>query len=582
MQISLLSIQDTVVKYAQIIAKISRVDVEVVDENLYRIAGTGIYAPLVNQDMSEEGYVYRHVLQTGKRQIIAMPGHDTLCLKCPKRNQCNEVFEISMPIKFENKIIGVIGMVSSSEEQKELLLADLQTYLDFLDQIAFFIVAKMQEYQKNIQKSALISTLNKTINHVEQGVLILDEANVLITLNETAKNQLNLQEDCIGRKIELEVTGDTLHNSQEYKILIDGKTSIVFGELQMIEGQNNGQYAEIFLFRNHKSMRSQIYTLTSMNDAMLMNQLLGSSEATQQLRVQIQKIAGSTSTVLITGESGTGKEMVASAIWRQSNRADKRFVTINCAAIPEQLLESELFGYVKGAFTGASPNGHIGKFELAHHGIIFLDEIGDMPLYLQAKLLRVLQERTITRIGSNQVIPVDIRIIAATNKDLEQLITEKKFREDLYYRLNVIPLSILPLRQRKEDIKDLIEYFLQRYVALFHKYFHHIEHEVMQKLMHYNWPGNVRELENTIEFMVNMMESDGIVNRSTLPKNIIKYRPEHVFVSNTIAPLRELERNAILKAIRLYGTDTQGKRKAAKSLGIGVATLYRKLDALSK
>ncbi|MFA6849802.1 MAG: sigma 54-interacting transcriptional regulator [Selenomonadaceae bacterium] len=477
MQASLLWIQDTVLRYAQIIAKISQVDVEVVDDRLYRIAGTGIYADKINTDMSEEGYVYRHVLQTGERQIIAAPGMDELCLHCPKRSCCKEVFEISAPIKLDKKIVGVIGMVSSNALQKELLEANLASYLDFIDATAFFITAKLREYE---------------------------------------------------------------------------------------------------------DLRTQMYALTMTADAMAFNQLLGSSEGTIELRQNIKKIAGSTSTVLITGESGTGKEMVASSIWRSSDRADKRFVTINCAAIPEQLLESELFGYVKGAFTGANPNGRMGKFELANQGVLFLDEIGDMPLYLQAKLLRVLQERQITRVGSNQVIPVDIRILAATNKNLQELIGERKFREDLYYRLNVIPLKVLPLRQRKDDIKELTEHFLERYTGLFHKTFKSIEPEIMQKLMDYKWPGNVRELENTVEFMVNMMGDEGIIGREALPKTILKYRPERVFLTNTVVPLRELEHNAILKALRLYGMDTNGKRKAAKSLGIGVATLYRKLDGLSK
>ena len=285
--------------------------------------------------------------------------------------------------------------------------------------------------------------------------------------------------------------------------------------------------------------------------------------------------------------------MVATAIWNASDRKNGKFVAINCAAIPEALLESELFGYVKGAFTGADPNGRIGKFELANKGIIFLDEIGDMPLYLQAKLLRVLQERQIVRIGSNQQIPINVRVLAATNKNLKEMIREKKFREDLYYRLNVIPIEIAPLRERKEDIEALILHFANRYAKLFNKDFWKIPDDVMERLKQYPWPGNVRELENVTEFMINMMGPDGILGEDTLPQEILSNtwqdklpvkRKELVrqeqLDEGPILSLKEVERREIQRAIAQYGTTTQGKRMAAKELGIGLATLYRKLEEL--
>ena len=248
---------------------------------------------------------------------------------------------------------------------------------------------------------------------------------------------------------------------------------------------------------------------------------------------------------------------------------------------------------MKGAFTGADPNGRIGKFELANKGIIFLDEIGDMPLYLQAKLLRVLQERQIVRIGSNQQIPINVRVLAATNKNLKEMIREKKFREDLYYRLNVIPIEIAPLRERKEDIEALILHFANRYAKLFNKDFWKIPDDVMERLKQYPWPGNVRELENVTEFMINMMGPDGILGEDTLPQEILSNtwqdklpvkRKELVrqeqLDEGPILSLKEVERREIQRAIAQYGTTTQGKRMAAKELGIGLATLYRKLEEL--
>ena len=303
----------------------------------------------------------------------------------------------------------------------------------------------------------------------------------------------------------------------------------------------------------------------------------------KQLKKKIKKISYSRSTVLITGESGTGKELVARAIHSEGNRKNKPFIAINCGAIPESLLESELFGYIKGAFSGASSSGRVGKFELANTGVIFLDEIGDMPLYLQVKLLRVLQERTVVRIGSNKLINLDIRIIAATNKDLKKLVTEGKFREDLYYRLNVIPIEVPPLRERDGDIEIITYELIKKYNKIFNKYVHTVQDEVLERLNSYKWSGNVRELENAVELMVNLCGEDGIITMDMLPKSILDYEKNEVnnnnlTESNEIKNLYEVEKEYINKALDIYGRDTIGKKMAAEKLGIGIATLYRKIE----
>ena len=240
--------------------------------------------------------------------------------------------------------------------------------------------------------------------------------------------------------------------------------------------------------------------------------IIGNSSAMQDIYKTIGKVAGSDVTILIQGESGTGKELVARAVHFNSSRLGKPFVAINCAAIPRDLLESELFGSEKGAYTGSSDRKQ-GKFEQAHRGTIFLDEIGDMPLDLQAKILRVLQEHEVTRIGGNQNIPVDVRIVAATNQDLIERVRNKEFREDLYYRLNVVPITLVPLRERREDIPELAHYFLERAcgeLAIPHK---QLSTEAMSLLIAHNWPGNVRELENTIKRAV-ILSNDPILTRS--------------------------------------------------------------------
>ncbi|MGS0682043.1 sigma-54 interaction domain-containing protein [Shewanella sp. 125m-7] len=228
------------------------------------------------------------------------------------------------------------------------------------------------------------------------------------------------------------------------------------------------------------------------------NELICAAPVSRQLLMLAHRAANTEATVLLTGESGTGKEPLARYIHRHSNRADKAFIAINCAAIPESILESILFGHIKGAFTGATTD-QPGKFELANGGTLLLDEIGEMPLLLQAKLLRVLQEREVERLGSHKSIKLDIRVIAATNKDLRQAVQDGKFRQDLFYRLDVLPIKILPLRQRREDILPIAEHFLQRYKILAANQQCYFSEQARNLLLSHNWPGNVRELENTIQ-----------------------------------------------------------------------------------
>ena len=593
----LMKIQDTVVKYADIVSKISRVDVEVVDEQLFRVAGTGMFSTKVNEDMSAEGYVYHQVLRTGRRQVIYEPGRELICRSCPHCNACREEIEISMPVRLGSEIIGIIGLVGSSREQKERIMRDEQLYMDFLEQIAEFISAKAGEYVELESKNVLLGTLDCTISHIEQGIMILGSDGSITTANEAAKHQLEIS-TLEGNIARIVPTGDRMNNLSEYKMRIRDREFSVMGCMYELPKVTK-RFSDVIVFDSIKDMQKKYYGASTTIHPVDCSNIIGDSPQMRKLKAEIGKIARSSSTVLITGESGTGKEMVASAIWNASERKDGRFVAINCAAIPEALLESELFGYVKGAFTGADPNGRIGKFELADKGIIFLDEIGDMPLYLQAKLLRVLQERKIMRIGSNQLIPIDVRIVAATNKNLKQMIREKKFREDLYYRLNVIPLELPPLRERKEDIETLAVFFAKRYAGLLKKDFWKIPETVMDRLKSHPWEGNVRELENVMEFMVNMMGSDGILDEQTLPNDFRKQEMMQVHQEEwedrrdeealsqkewesrgdeAILSLKELEARAIQRALRKFGDTTQGKKEAARVLGISLATLYRKIE----
>jgi two-component system response regulator AtoC len=308
--------------------------------------------------------------------------------------------------------------------------------------------------------------------------------------------------------------------------------------------------------------------------------MIGLSPAMQKVYKIIGRVANSNATVLIRGESGTGKELVARAIHFNSVRRDKPFVKINCASIPDSLLESELFGYEKGAFTGAVTSKP-GKFELAQHGTIFLDEIGEMSLNLQAKLLRVIQEREFERLGGTETIKVDVRIIAATNKDLEKCIAEGTFREDLFYRLNVVDIYLPPLRERREDIPLLVEHMIKQYSSEYKKQISGFTEQAMKLLLEYEWPGNVRELKNVCERAV-LMSNGPLLTVEDLPHSIRKSSRRLHWLKGLSGDsfkemVAEVEREIILQALEEHNWN---RSAAAQALKMNRSSLYLKMKEL--
>ena len=305
------------------------------------------------------------------------------------------------------------------------------------------------------------------------------------------------------------------------------------------------------------------------------------SESMCRILELAEAVAQTSSTVLITGESGVGKEVIARYIHGVSQRVNKPFVSINSSAIPETLLESELFGYVEGAFTGAVKN-KLGLFEEAEGGTLFLDEVGELPFSIQAKLLRVLQEEEIRRVGSTKNIKVDVRIIAATNKNLHKLVSEGKFREDLYYRLNVIPINIPPLRERKEDILPLINMFIDKYSIKMKKFIREFTSNAMYMMMKYDWPGNVRELENIIERIVAICEGDKITANDvkmvfTLDQGISEDIETDVNINEVKDSKNSYESDERIKILNVLKETNWNHQKAAEKLGISRTTLWRKI-----
>ncbi|KAB3085285.1 AAA domain-containing protein, partial [Escherichia coli] len=357
----------------------------------------------------------------------------------------------------------------------------------------------------------------------------------------------------------------------------DDKSELIIGQLHNIQGR------QLFLMAFHQSHTS--FSVANASDEPHIEQLVGECRVMRQLKRLISRIASSPSSVMVVGESGTGKEVVARAIHKLSGRRNKPFIAINCAAIPEQLLESELFGYVKGAFTGASANGKTGLIQAANTGTLFLDEIGDMPLMLQAKLLRVIEAREILPIGASSPIQVDIRIISATNQNLVQFIAEGKFREDLFYRLNVIPITLPPLRERQEDIELLVHYFLHLHTRRLGSVYPGIAPDVVEILRKHRWPGNLRELSNLTEYLVNVVPSGEVIDSTLLPPNLLnngtteqtdvtEVSKAHLALDDASGTaLEKMEKQMIREALSRHNS----KKQVADELGIGIATLYRKI-----
>ncbi|MGM0830097.1 MAG: sigma-54 interaction domain-containing protein [Bacillota bacterium] len=355
-------------------------------------------------------------------------------------------------------------------------------------------------------------------------------------------------------------------------IRVDGKVIGAFGSVIFRDT------SEWMQMSSHvKNMMSKIQSyIQDINTGVkyTLNDIIGESPGMNELKDKAQMIAPSDISILIRGESGTGKELFAHSIHQLSERSGQPFIKVNCAAIPEHLLESELFGYEEGAFTGAKKGGKKGKFQLAHKGTLFLDEIGDMPLNMQAKLLRALQEGEVEAVGSNRVQHVDVRIIAATNRPLEKMMEEKRFRSDLYYRINVVPFQIPPLRERKEDIENLAAFFLEKSTKSSGKRIQGFENEVMQIFRSYSWPGNLRELENVINAST-YLSNESWISLQSLP-SYMKVRNLYDVDSKTLKEiLEETEKSVLIQSLQTHQHD---KRKVAETLGISKSSMYEKLN----
>ncbi len=450
--------------------------------------------------------------------------------------------------------------------------------------------------------------IDKIFDPIPVPIILVDKDTRILVMNQAFLSFLGVQRDDVEGKKVVEVDRNTRfpivfkskkaeiawkhtfqngHTAIVHRIpVLDDNTNVLFGfgivlfqdmdDFKRIVDKNKLLESELSLYKNQlKEIRGARYSWSN---------IVGSSLKISQSKFMGNRASNTESTTLIIGESGTGKELFAHAIHDSSKRSHGPFVKINCAAIPAELLESELFGYEEGAFTGAKKGGKVGKFELANGGTIFLDEIEDMPMNMQVKLLRVLQEREVERIGSNKTVAIDVRIIAATNQDIHKLLKEGSFREDLYYRLNVMLIEIPPLRDRMEDLEEICDFLVEKVSTRLGVLVPKISKPAMKKLLSYSWPGNVRELENTLERAINISDGDEIqphhlqinTQRDNLP-GLFNYVEDMGFdpgkdLSTIIA---HTERKAILDCLKFAKGN---KQKTSKILGISRTTLYERME----
>jgi transcriptional regulator with PAS, ATPase and Fis domain len=449
---------------------------------------------------------------------------------------------------------------------------------------------------KNVERLHL-EVLDTILNTVNECLVAVDENGVVTMMSKAYKKFID-RYDVEGKHVT-----EVLENTRMHIVVQTGIQEI--GEIQQINGNKMiamripiikdgkvvGAVGKV-MFKDISSFYSLSQKINSLEKKIQyykqelgkerkskyeFDDIIGTSEEINNVKEMGIKVAKRDSNVLIYGESGTGKELFAHSIHSASKRSFAPFIKVNCAAIPAQLLESELFGYDEGAFTGAKKGGKKGKFELANKGTILLDEIGDMPMEMQVKLLRVIQEKEIERVGGNFLKNIDVRIIASTNKDLEKSIKTGEFREDLYYRLNVMKIRIPPLRERKADIVGLSNFLLKKVASKFEIYVEGISRDAMQYLENYNWPGNIRELENVIERALNLMDCELFITPIQLPDRIANQKKKYSNKGNSdLKEIIELvEKEIIEEKLKI---NSGNKNKTAKQLGISRVGLYKKIE----
>jgi sigma-54 dependent transcriptional regulator, acetoin dehydrogenase operon transcriptional activator AcoR len=600
------SIKDSVQEVAEAISAVLHVDVTIIDNKFKRIAATGEYKRLIGNKIPSK-CLFEFIIKDKKPHYIEKKSSrdkgnltDLVCYSCEAKDTCMEFATVGYPITKDDEVIGIIGINICDEKQCDVISKDFPSMIIFLNKLSTLLVGNIV-YNDTIHKLQIQKEeTNHIIDSLSDGVLCTDNSGLIKYVNKKGQRLLDISENSVANlnikqlltdfKVDLlgrEYKGKTINAPNKRQSFIIRSTPITcMGK----------RVSNIIQFNRKSDEVRAAYKLLGGTNIIRFEDIIGESNSIKNVKLMAKSIAKTDSTVLLRGESGTGKELFARSIHYTSEREDAPFVAVNCASIPDNLLESEFFGYEGGSFSGARREGQMGKFELASGGTIFLDEIGDLPLHLQPKILRALQEHSFTKIGGKEEIYVDVRIIAATNKDLETMVKNNQFREDLYYRLNVIPIYLPSLKERDGDILLLSEYLLEKFCRKFNLGLKKLSNEVKAIFRNYSWPGNIRELENIIEYLVNITKGQ-IINLDRLPSTFnISLNFEETQSSNNGSLLYEnmgakkntqdknlksrvenFEKELIQSMFIKFGKDAEGKNRIIEELGIDLSTLYRKV-----
>ena len=554
---------------------VAKVDITIVDHNLCRMAGTGPLSLDHNSPVPRNS-AFSHCLATGEQYYISDPGSNPVCLRCSKYGHCGELAELCIPIKLSGQTIGVLGLCAFTEQAHDNFVKNFEHYIQFENQLSLIISSMLNEHHYGMLAEHQSSELDTLINALDRGIVILSESGKPVTVNRYMMNKLAINqhetpdfETLVGRK-NAEWMRDKGFEGEFGPVWLGDDDYIISANPIFIRNRQTGV---VLVFSDFGKMQASVLKAERKSDIVSFSAIIGESKALSLARSRAQEIAGTDASVLLYGETGVGKEIFARAIHFASRRKNDVFMPVNCSAIPDTLVESELFGYEKGAFTGATSSGKLGLLEICKNGTLFLDEVGDIPLSVQVKLLRVIEEKEIMRVGGARPLRVNPRVISTAQSDLRQQIEDKRFRQDLFYRLNVVPIYIPPLRERGGDIMLLANAFLKRYCNVYQKDIVGFTDSCAQHLQRYNFPGNIRELRNIVEYAV-LFERGRQVTVECLSE---KLSPLSKNTLTLAEQLRSFEQTLIERELLQAGDSLRAKKAVAQRLGISLPTLYRKM-----
>ncbi|PHR26647.1 MAG: transcriptional regulator [Desulfotalea sp.] len=568
-------------RMTRIVSTVFDVDVAVFDlesclvsctDGYLKQKGSTVHAPSIEEVM-DHGNV-----------LVNKPGHMEACFGCRFKGHCPSTIEILKSIKLGEAAIGVVTFTSFSKQGHDRISRKTKMYTHAVAAFSEWVTEAVQNKEQIRQFDTNNRMLQCTLDLSRSAVFTVDHNGAILQCNNLTLELFSFC-DLYTRSIYHIFPERIVDKILEGHPLVDIRVRIVDSQVYVssVPVSQHGKFDGAVIYIRIEKKRQKYCEIKKISGPRItLESIKGKSHGIRKIRQQAEKIANSLSTVLITGETGTGKGLLAKAIHFSGKRRNAPFVSVNCGSIPETLFESELFGYEEGAFSGAQKGGKLGRFELAEGGTLFLDEISEMPLHLQVKLLNVLQDYSLQRVGGGAPVPIDVRIIAATNQDIEELVLTKKFRSDLFYRLNVIPIEIPPLCTRKDDIEILANQFLKECNQKLGKNIEGISDDILSLLLDHHWPGNIRELQNIIEYCVNMAEGK-IITMDSLPERFIVAEKRIAGPSSEVrANVSSTELVTIVSTLDRHGWSVKGKKAAAEELGIGIRTLYRRLQLLDK